>query len=221
VRYAFTEAGIIGYGCGAPRGSDDMHFFSDSYALIGRQRTVGDGGPTVNAFVYTSLLPSAPKILLNVESGDSGILEDRRCGCVLDAAGVRHHMAQIRSFEKLSGEGMTFIQTDLLRVLEEVLPARFGGTSADYQVLEQEGERGILRLLLIVSPAVGPVDGDAVRRAFLAGLGADGTFDRFSATVWERAGTVEVRRQWPVATKAGKILPFHLVQAAALPPERD
>jgi hypothetical protein len=217
VRYAFTEAGIIGYGCGVPRGSDDMHFFSDSYALIERQRTVGDGGPTVSAFVYTSLLPSAPKILLNVESGDSGILEHRRCGCALDAVGVRYHMARIRSFEKLSGEGMTFIQTDLLRVLEEVLPARFGGTSADYQVLEQEGERGILRLLLVVSPAVGPLDADAVRRAFLAGLGADGTFDRFSATVWDRAGTVEVRRQWPVATRAGKILPFHLVQAALLP----
>ena len=219
VRYAFTEAGIIGYGCAAPRESDDMHFSSDSYGLIERERTVGEHGPTVRALLFTSLLASAPKILLNVESGDSAVLDQHRCDCRLDAAGLHHHLARIRSFEKLSGEGMTFIQTDLLRVLEEVLPARFGGTTADYQVLEQEGERGILRLLLVVSPAVGPVDADDVRRVFLTALGSQTSAGRFGATVWERAGTVEVRRQWPVATRAGKILPFHLVQAEALGPE--
>jgi hypothetical protein len=216
VRYAFTEAGIIGYGCAVPSASDDLHFCSDSYALVERQRTVGDGGPMVAAFVFTSLLSSAPKILLNVESGDTGLVEERACACPLNAAGLRRHLSGIRSFEKLSGEGMTFIQTDLLRVLEEVLPARFGGTSADYQVLETEGERGILRLLLLVSPAVGSVDADAVRRTFLAELGGGAVFDRFSATVWERAGTVEVRRQRPLATRAGKILPFHVAQAGAL-----
>jgi hypothetical protein len=220
VRYAFTEAGIIGYGCGTPRESDDMHFLGDSYGLIEREREVGEGGPMVRALLFTSLLASAPKILLNVESGDSGALEPRRCGCGLDAAGLHQHLSRVRSFEKLSGEGMTFIQTDLLRVLEEVLPARFGGTSADYQVLEQEGERGILQLLLIVSPSVGPLDADAVRHAFLAALGAGTRADRFRATLWERAGAVEVRRRWPVATRAGKILPFHLMQAAGLRADR-
>jgi hypothetical protein len=219
VRYAFTEAGIIGYGCAAPSESDDMHFSDDSYGLIERERTVGEHGPTVRALLFTSLLASAPKILLNVESGDSAALTPRRCDCRLDAAGLHQHLARIRSFEKLSGEGMTFIQTDLLRVLEQVLPARFGGTAADYQVLEQEGERGILRLLLVVSPAVGPVDDDAVRRAFLTALGSETNVGRFGATVWERAGTVEVRRRWPVATRAGKILPFHLAQAEGLRPE--
>src|SRR3990170_1794038 len=149
VRYAFTEAGIIGYGCRSPREPDDVHFFRDSYGLIQRQRAVGDPGLTVDAFLFTSLLPSAPKILVNVESGDYGIFEQRSCGCELDALGLSTHIAQIRSFEKLSSEGMTFVQTDLLRLLEEVLPARFGGTSTDYQVLELEDEQGILRLLLI------------------------------------------------------------------------
>jgi len=213
VRYAFTEAGIIGYLCGESHASDDLHFHSDCYGLIQRSRTVGDSGPSVEAFLFTSLLPSAPKILLNVESGDYGVMERRRCGCRLGAVGLTTHLAKIRSFEKLSGEGMTFVQTDLLRVLEEVLPARFGGTSADYQALEEEGDHGILRLLLIVSPRVGPVDEDRVRETFLEELGRDARIGQAYAEIWRRAGTVHVKRQWPVPTKAGKILPFHLIKA--------
>jgi len=213
VRYAFTEAGIIGYGCADPQLSDDLHLFSDCYALIQRSREVAGSGLSVGAFLFTSLLPSAPKILLNVESGDYGTVEPRGCGCQLGDVGLTTHLARIRSFEKLSGEGMTFVQTDLLRVLEEVLPGRFGGTSADYQVLEEEGDHGILRLLLIVSPKIGPVDADRVRHAFLEELGRDGGFVRLSAQVWQRAGTVQVKRQWPVATKAGKVLPFHVIKS--------
>jgi len=212
VRYAFTEAGIIGYGCADPRLSDDLHFFSNCYGLIQRQRSVGDSGLSVDAFLFTSLLPSAPKILLNVESGDYGVLTRRSCGCSLGASGLTTHLEQIRSFEKLSGEGMTFVQTEFLRVLEETLPAHFGGTSADYQVLEEEGRHGILKLLLVVSPRVGPVDEDKVREKFLEELGRDGGVGRHNAEVWRRAGTVQVKRQWPVATKAGKILPFHLIR---------
>jgi hypothetical protein len=216
VRYAFTEAGIIGYLCAEPHASDDLHAFTDCYGLIQRSRAVGDSGPSVDAFLFTSLLPSAPKILLNVESGDYGVMERRRCGCLLGAAGLTTHLSRIRSFEKLSGEGLTwltFVQTDLLRLLEEVLPARFGGTSADYQAIEEEGDHGILRLLLIVSPRVGPVDEDSVRETFLQGLGRDGKAWHAYAEMWRRAGTVHVKRQWPIPTKAGKILPFHLVKA--------
>jgi hypothetical protein len=213
VRYAFTEAGIVGYGCADPQLSDDLHFSSNCYGLIQRQREVGDAGLSVEAFLFTSLLPSAPKILLNVESGDYGTVELRGCGCRLGDLGLTTHLAKIRSFEKLSGEGMTFVQTDLLRVLEEVLPAHFGGTSADYQVLEEEGEHGILRLLLIVSPKIGPVDANRIRHTFLEELGRDGGFARLSAEVWRRAGTVQVKRQWPVPTKAGKILPFHIIKS--------
>lgn len=214
VRYAFTEAGIIGLGCGTPQVSDDLHLFSDAHGLIQRSRAVGNSGLTVDAFLITSLLASAPKILLNVESGDYGIVERRDCGCGLAALGLRDHISEIRSFEKLSGEGMTFVQTDLLRVVEEVLPARFGGTSTDYQVLEEEQQNGILRLLLIVSPSVGPVDEEKVCQTFLEELARGGGISQFGAAMWQRAGTVSVRRQRPVATKVGKILPFHLFKGS-------
>ena len=99
----------------------------------------------------------------------------------------------------------------MLRVLEEVLPARFGGAGDDYQVVETEGTEGILRLELIVSPRVGPVDPEQVREAFLEALG-DGSLDRLRAEIWRQAGTVTVSRRWPSSTRAGKILPFHLAR---------
>jgi hypothetical protein len=174
---------------------------------------VGESGPLVEALLFTSLLPTAPKVLLNVESGDSALLERRDCGCRMGALGLCTHLSQIQSFEKLSGEGMTFAQTDLLRVLEDVLPERFGGTSADYRVLEQEGEHGILRLFLLISPRVGPLDDRAVRETFLRELGQIGGSEADMARLWQQAGTVEIRREWPVATRAGKVLPFHVLQA--------
>jgi hypothetical protein len=219
VRYAFTEGGIIGFACGTPNISDDLHFFSDCYGLIQRLQAVGNGGPMVDAFLFTSLLPTAPKIMLNVSSGDYGRLDVRDCGCAMGALGLRQHLSEIRSFEKLSGEGMTFVQTDLLHVLEEVLPSRFGGTSADYQALEEEGEHGFLRLLLAVSPSVGPIDEEALRETFLREVARVGEAESYMAQVWDQTGAVDVRRQPPVATRAGKILPFHLVQAPRESPD--
>jgi hypothetical protein len=49
-----------------------------------------------------------------------------------------------------------------------------------------------------------------LRRTFLDELSHDGWSERLMAGMWERAGTVIVRRQEPVVTKAGKILPFHV-----------
>ena len=209
VRYAFTEAGILGYSCAHPRHSDDVHVFTDSYAVIQRAREVGRFSPTVDAFLFTSLLPTAPKVLLNVESGDYGIMEHASWGCALEAVGLRDHAAGIRSFEKLTGEGVTFVQTDLLHILEHTLPARFGGTSTDYQILEIEGADGITRLLLVISPRLGAVDEEGARRVLLDELGKDG----LSSDIWQRLDTVRVERRWPEATRAGKILPFHLVRA--------
>jgi hypothetical protein len=218
VRYAFTEAGILGFACATPRASDDLHFYRNAYALIERTRTVGPDGPSVAALLVTSLLPTTPKILLNVESGDCARIEHGECGCALGATGLTTHLDSIRSFEKLSSEGMTFIQLDLLGVLEGVLPGRFGGGGADYQVVEEEDAEGILRLSLRVSPRVGPVDLDAVRAAFLDGLARQPGASRAGVKVWRHAETVRVVRRPPEPTAAGKILPFHIAPRTAAEP---
>lgn len=212
VGYGFNEAGTVGFGCKEPRASDDVHLFHNAYGLIQQRRRFGDSGLAVDAFLVTSLLASGPKVLLNVESGDYGVVEKRSCGCLLGELGLDTHLSQIRSFEKLTTEGMTFVNTSLLRVLEDVLPARFGGSSTDYQLVEEAREGGLTQLVLMVSPHVGAADEALVRRTFLDELSRDGWAERLMAGVWERADTVVVRRQDPVVTTAGKILPFHVVR---------
>jgi phenylacetate-coenzyme A ligase PaaK-like adenylate-forming protein len=212
VHYGFTEGGFLGFSCSNPQAADDVHFFRDAYALIQQSRAIGDSGVVVQAFLLTSLLASAPKIMLNMDLGDHGALSQRRCGCPFEAYGLDQHIAQIRSYEKLSGEGMTFVKTDILRILEEVLPQRFGGRVMDYQLVEQEDEQGILRLHLIVSPEVGAVDETALRRVFLDELAGKGGYAPLGVGIWRRAETLRIKRQAPVATRAGKILPFHLIK---------
>lgn len=212
VHFGMTESGYIGDSCVNPKSPDDVHLFKDCFGLVLRTRKVGRNGLKLNAFAITSLLSSAPKILFNVETGDYGVVEQRSCGCLFEEFGLRDHISNIRSFEKLSGEGMTFVQTELIHILEKVLPSRFGGTSADYQLVEREVENGILRLFLIVSPKIGPVDEAKVAQAFLNELSRNGGYGQVGAEMWRRAQTVEVSRECPIATKAGKILPFHLIK---------
>ena len=165
----------------------------------------------MDAFHLTSLLPSAPKTLLNVGTGDYGKVFRNRCGCTLDKLGLVEHISKIRSFEKLSTEGMTYTQTDLIGLLEEVLPTQFGGRSTDYQLVEGETGTGKARLVLRIHPCIGPVDESAVARVFMEKLSEGGGFRPLGAAVWQRLETLTVEREEPAITKAGKILPFHLL----------
>jgi antitoxin (DNA-binding transcriptional repressor) of toxin-antitoxin stability system len=209
--YAFNEAGTLGFACREPQLPDDVHLLSNAYGLVQRRRPVGDGGVAVDAFLVTSLLATGPKVLLNAESGDYGTVTRRSCPCLFGELGLTTHLGGIRSFEKLTTEGMTFVKTDLLHILEEILPSRFGGGSSDYQLVEEPRGAGLSRLTLLVSPQVEGIDPDRLRRAFLEALGRDGWSGKLMAGAWDRADAVAVRRAHPYATKAGKILPFHLI----------
>ncbi len=70
--------------------------------------------------------------------GDQAVVSERACGCPYQQLGWTTHLHGIRSFEKLTAAGMTFLDTDVIRVLEEVLPGRFGGIPSDYQLVEEE-----------------------------------------------------------------------------------
>ena len=50
---------------------------------------------------------------------------------------------------------MNFLGHDLIRLIEEVLPARFGGGPTDYQFVEDEDERGLPVVQLAGQPATG------------------------------------------------------------------
>jgi len=90
--YAFNEAGAVGFGCREPRVSDDIHVLSNTYGLVQRRRPIGDSGLTVDAFLFTSLLRTGPKVLLNAENGDHGTVTRRGCECLYGALGLDMHM---------------------------------------------------------------------------------------------------------------------------------
>ena len=209
-RYVSIDAFRIGDGCLAPDAPDDFHFLEDLHALV--QPGPGDRTPEwgPNTLFLSSLRPSVSLILLNVSLGDQAVVVDRRCGCSLERFGWKTHLHTVRSFEKLTAGGMTFLDTDVIRVLDEVLPARFGGGPTDYQLVEEETADGLPRLRLLMRPEVGPADPAAVAEAFLAAIGPGAGAERIMAQVWRDGQVLRVERRAPLAAASGKILHLHV-----------
>ncbi len=216
VRYNITEAGAVGGACTYPADADDVHLVADSFALIPRRRALPDGG-FADGFMITTLLPSSPMILLNVDSDDFGQVVTRRCGCIWDALGMQTHLTNIRSFSKLTGEGVTVLGTECVRILEEVLPREFGGRSIDYQLLEVEDEHHLTRLHLVVSPSVGQVDEEKLLLRFKREIGGTAQGGGAVSHLWRQADTIRVVRREPVMTPGGKLLAFHTLAFARGP----
>jgi len=202
--YFFMEAGPVGLGCPESPDPGDQHFMADHLALITAPRRVPPDGACVDAFHVTTLLPTAPKLLLNLEIDDYGTIETRDCGCLLGQLGLTTHLRGIRSFAKLTGEGVTLVGSDMERILEEELPARFGGTALDYQLVELEDERGLTRLALSVHPRLANVDEAALLDAVLSALSRTGDDGDMSRGMWRAAGTLQVRREPPQLSGRGK-----------------
>lgn len=214
--YVISEVGPVGIGCVYPLEPNDLHFSSDSLALIQHSRRVPGFDLEVPAFCLTTLLPTAPKLLLNVESDDYGILEPRSCGCFLEACGWKHHLRGVRSFRKLTGDGMTLVGSEMLRILEEVLPARFGGSPLDYQLREEEDSRGLTKQILVVSPRIQIPDEDLVLRTVWDFLAQGSPAADLARATWQQGKSLQIRREEPHWTERGKLLPLDL-RTAALP----
>jgi hypothetical protein len=205
--YAMTEAGLIGLACLTGEAPDDVHLVSDKIATVQRARPGEDNGASPPALLHTTLLPATPKVMLNVESGDYGVRGSRGCGCGVLPPGFDDHLHTIRSYEKLTSESMHFLGTDVLALVEDVLPARFGGYPTDYQLVEDERD-GLPRVTLLVRPAVGELDEDQVVRATLEFLRSRGQGQRLMTDVWAQGRTLRIERGDPYVTPGGKILPL-------------
>jgi hypothetical protein len=205
-----NEVGRIGVTCPNRSHPDEIHLLSDKLAVLRRDvdaRTRRVEG----SLVLTTIWARAPKLLINVESDDTAVVEAGRCGCPLEELGLTTRLHTIRSWEKLTTEGMTFTSSYTLRLVEEVLPERFGGGPTDYQLVEdRSGPLSEIRLL--VSPRVGAADEAQVREVALHELGADGPSGRFMAESWRAAGLPIVERREPYATRRPKILPLHVIE---------
>jgi hypothetical protein len=210
VDYAMSGMSGVGAGCTRPLGVNDQHLRTDHLAVVQALRRVG--GREVDALLFTTLLPSAPRICLNLESDDYGLVEERACGCPLAELGLRTHVRDVRSFKKLTAEGVTLVGSEMEQVLERVLPGRFGGSALDYQLAEEEDEQGLTRVWIHVSPDVGEIDEAAVVATVLAGLEGASISADLAVRLWNQAGAIRVRRVRPVLGGRGKLLPLHLAR---------
>jgi hypothetical protein len=211
--YPITEVGGVGHACRQMKTGNCVHLFRDSLAVISHRRRVRTSDVEVDALMFTTLLPFAGHILINAEMDDSGIIEPARCDCLFSRIGFTEQVRDISSFGKLTGQGMTLVGTDMLRILEEVLPARLGGGPGDYQLVEHEGPSQTA-LTLRVSPRVGVSCPEKAKECFLKEIRQfyGGTL---AARMWSHAEGVDVVIAEPFSTMTGKVLPLHLLGSGA------
>ncbi len=195
-RYFSTETSGIAYGCGEASEVGDLHLLSAELGVA--QRT--PAGP----LYFTSLSHDAPKLMINVQLGDAATVERRACGCVFGQLGLDTHLRRIRSLEAITCEGQLVPIRQLEQLSDLVFPARYGGSSLDYQWVEQEDAGGQSRLCLRVDPRLGKVDETAIVAAVIELLAGGDRGQRLAAETWRRAGTVRVMRQRPETTVRGK-----------------
>jgi hypothetical protein len=215
--YGISEAGVIAAGGGGeyPE-SDHCYVYKDTTAIISHKHHVEHSDITVDSFLFTTLLYESPKLLLNVGMGDYGTVYTKPDTSAFGKIGFDTHIANIRSYEKLTGEGVTFVDTDFILIIEKKLPQLFGGQSTDYQLVEEEDQKGLNRLKLLVSPRLAAIDEKAVADKFIQLLkrseDSPESWAQSGTEMWNQARTVRVAREYPMATASGKILPFHIVK---------
>ncbi|MGD8329263.1 MAG: hypothetical protein PVJ49_07480 [Acidobacteriota bacterium] len=208
--YISEDAGPMGMPCAHPVEENDQHLLEDGLALIQHPREVLGSGVYVDAFLFTSLRPFASKVLLNMESDDYGVVERRSCGCAYEELGYATHLRQIRSFGKLTGEGVTLVGSEMVRILEEELPRRLGGGPQHYQLLEEDDEQGLARLTILVHPDVEAGSDQGIIEAMLQSIGASSDAGGLASSFWQQADTFRVRRQPPIYTARGKLVPIRV-----------
>jgi hypothetical protein len=205
-----AEMGRMAMGCANPLDGNDVHLLLDAFALIPYPQVVPGFEVSVPAFNVTSLLASAPRLMLNVQVDDYGIVEERHCGCALGELGFTTHLRGIHSYRKLTGEGVTMVGSEMIQIIEQVLPARFGGTPLDYQLREEEDERGFTRLFLAISPRLEIADEQQVIDVMMNALRASSPQADAARTVWQSGRVLQVKRVEPVWTARGKLMPLHI-----------
>jgi hypothetical protein len=208
VRYTISELGPTGSSC-PEMDSNSVHVCMDSVGVISRRRLAPLTEVEVESLLFTSLLPTAATILVNVEMDDAGTLSNTTCGCALHRMGFTQRIDNIYSYGKLTGQGTTLIGSAVLEILETSLPRRFGGVPGDYQLVECEG-RGQTDIELRVHPRLGTVSTVEVREFFLAEVRRLWT-GSLTVLRWIQTDAVRVVLSEPYVSGGRKVHALHLI----------
>ena len=90
--YAFVPEGVVATAC--DRCDDEEYHLWDHEAAVTTRTRQREDGADVQAFLWTSLSPEAPRVLVNVENDDYGVVRHGvRCDCVYGRLGLRTRVA--------------------------------------------------------------------------------------------------------------------------------
>jgi hypothetical protein len=201
-RYVATETGLIGASCANATCPDDMHIYLDRLAVI--QRTCQTAsGHNVDSFLFTTLLENTGKILINTDLGDFGILSSQPCGCLFGQLNMNLRVCNVRSYDKLTCEGMTLLGSQLDDTVGEVIEDA-GGSPDDYQFWETQDDSGLAKLVVAVSPRLGQLNETSFTNAILDKLRSKNI--TITSQIWQQAKVLRLVRQQPEMTKGFKLL---------------
>ncbi len=213
-RYVTTESGLVGAGCPSRSVSDDMHFYSDLLALIHLDRKTSSEEHQPGTLLFTALTMHTPKVLLNVELGDSGDLSSRSCDCAFGKIGLNVHLSNVRSYDKLTIEGMTILTAELDAIIGAAIE-KAGGPPDSYQFWEEQDSSGLHRLVVAVSPEVPNLDEGKFIGNIIDELRHGGRRKAMAAEFWAQAASLRVIRESPESTAGHKMHALKRAQASA------
>jgi len=203
-RYVTTEIGVVAAGCPYRTSTDEMHFYSGRLAAIHRDRDT-TRGQQPDSFLYTTLTTRTPKVMFNAELGDSGTIATRRCECALGRLGLDVHLANVRSYDKITIEGMTILTAELDGIIGAAVE-RAGGRPDSYQFREGAEESGIHRLIISISPELANLDQQKFVAEIVEELRRGGPRKAMAAEFWGKAETFAIVREEPRATAGHKLV---------------
>jgi len=205
----------VGLGCTNPAHGDEMHVLRHTLAVIEHPEPIVEtSSDAIRPLLFTTLYPTAAKLQINVSNGDHAVLSERACGCALHEIGLTQHVHDVGSFEKLTTEGLAYSYDDLFELLETTLPDAFGGGAGDYQLVEEESAGGQTHLTLLVDPGAGPIDETRLLERLGTELAKGSRGNRFMAGVWKQTNALRLRREAPMASARGKVLPLRIAGKA-------
>jgi hypothetical protein len=203
-RYVATETGLIGASCGNGSCPDEMHVYLDRLAIIQRPCETAVGGHKVNSFLFSTLLNNAGKILLNTDIGDFGNLTVNKCGCLFGQLGMDVCVSEVRSYDKLTCEGMTLLGSHIEDAVGEVVEEA-GGCPDDFQFWETHDKIGLAKLIIAVNPRLAINE-----EKFIAEIMDKLNRKKLNITsqIWEQAKVLQLVRAYPKMSKGFKLLPI-------------
>jgi hypothetical protein len=220
--YATTDFGGIGMPCSQMSTMNCGHVMKHAIALVSRTQKSAWNDTHVNSLYATSLLPIASRIFINAEIGDTGIIEKATCDCSFSKLGFDLQVRDVAAIRMVTAQGVTIEITELIPLLEEKLPARFGGHSGDYQLCEAEAGSQT-EIVLRIRPGVSAAPPNDILKHFLDEVKRvyGGSL---SVSSWLHSEGIRAEVVSPVLAATGKFRAVRLLGAStqrALEPKRQ